>query len=113
MLRTGCEVSGGDPAHSTWTCCSSGDEVVDEPDLTVPHPRMWERGFVLVPLADLAPELVIGRLTSDVAAWRSPSGPAPVARIGVSSSSSSLRPFRRGAATLAATSGTLEWAERM
>jgi 2-amino-4-hydroxy-6-hydroxymethyldihydropteridine diphosphokinase len=35
-----------------------GDLKVDEPDLTVPHPRMWERGFVLAPLHDLAPELV-------------------------------------------------------
>lgn len=35
-----------------------GDLTVDEPDLEVPHPRMWERPFVLIPLADLAPELV-------------------------------------------------------
>jgi 2-amino-4-hydroxy-6-hydroxymethyldihydropteridine diphosphokinase len=35
-----------------------GDLEVDEADLIVPHPRMWERRFVLQPLADLAPELV-------------------------------------------------------
>jgi len=35
-----------------------GDLTVDEPDLVVPHPRMWERDFVLRPLRDLAPDLV-------------------------------------------------------
>jgi 2-amino-4-hydroxy-6-hydroxymethyldihydropteridine diphosphokinase len=35
-----------------------GDEVVEEQDLVVPHPRMWERRFVVEPLAELAPELV-------------------------------------------------------
>lgn len=35
-----------------------GDLTVADPDLEVPHPRMRERGFVLIPLHDLAPELV-------------------------------------------------------
>ncbi len=35
-----------------------GDLVIDEEDLVVPHPRLWDRRFVLAPLADLAPELV-------------------------------------------------------
>jgi 2-amino-4-hydroxy-6-hydroxymethyldihydropteridine diphosphokinase len=34
-----------------------GDETIDTPDLTVPHPRMHQRAFVLRPLADLAPGL--------------------------------------------------------
>jgi 2-amino-4-hydroxy-6-hydroxymethyldihydropteridine diphosphokinase len=34
------------------------DRHVDLPDLTLPHRRMWERGFVLAPLRDVAPDLV-------------------------------------------------------
>ncbi|MDO8472508.1 MAG: 2-amino-4-hydroxy-6-hydroxymethyldihydropteridine diphosphokinase [Dehalococcoidia bacterium] len=34
------------------------NRVLDEPDLTLPHPRLSERAFVLVPLAEIAPELV-------------------------------------------------------
>jgi 2-amino-4-hydroxy-6-hydroxymethyldihydropteridine diphosphokinase len=36
-----------------------GDDVVDEPGLTVPHPRLHERRFALEPLSDLAPSLEI------------------------------------------------------
>jgi len=36
-----------------------GSEVVDEPGLRVPHPRLHERRFALEPLAELAPDLVV------------------------------------------------------
>jgi 2-amino-4-hydroxy-6-hydroxymethyldihydropteridine diphosphokinase len=34
-----------------------GDQIIDEPGLTVPHPRFRERRFVLEPLAEIAPDL--------------------------------------------------------
>jgi 2-amino-4-hydroxy-6-hydroxymethyldihydropteridine diphosphokinase len=36
-----------------------GDRVQDDPQLTLPHPRMHERAFVLAPLAEIAPDIVI------------------------------------------------------
>ena len=51
-----------------------GDEIVVAPELVVPHPRLRLRAFVLVPLAELEPELVIpglgpvSRLLSEVGA---------------------------------------------
>jgi 2-amino-4-hydroxy-6-hydroxymethyldihydropteridine diphosphokinase len=35
------------------------DMILQEPDLTLPHPRLFERAFVLVPLAEIVPEKVI------------------------------------------------------
>jgi 2-amino-4-hydroxy-6-hydroxymethyldihydropteridine diphosphokinase len=34
------------------------DLILDEPGLTIPHPRIQGRAFVLVPLADLAPDMI-------------------------------------------------------
>lgn len=36
-----------------------GDDAIDEPGLTVPHPRLHERRFALEPLAELDPSLVV------------------------------------------------------
>ena len=51
------------------------DVEIDEPGLTLPHPRMHERRFVLEPLAELAPDLVVpgrGRVRDLLAALDSP-----------------------------------------
>lgn len=36
-----------------------GDQMIDQPHLHIPHPRMQERNFVLLPLFDLAPDLIL------------------------------------------------------
>jgi 2-amino-4-hydroxy-6-hydroxymethyldihydropteridine diphosphokinase len=64
-----------------------GERCIDLPELSVPHPRAHERAFVLLPLAELAPELVHPRLgltietmvrahleTEAVRPWRRPTG---------------------------------------
>jgi 2-amino-4-hydroxy-6-hydroxymethyldihydropteridine diphosphokinase len=46
-----------------------GDEVIKEADLEIPHPRLAERAFVLIPLLELAPALSLpgGRKVADLA----------------------------------------------
>ena len=45
-----------------------GNLRIDEPGLTIPHPRIAERAFVLAPLAEIAPDLVLPGLHDSVAA---------------------------------------------
>ena len=48
---------------------------IDGPDLTLPHPRLFERAFVLVPLAEIAPDRVIrGRRVAEALADLSTEG---------------------------------------
>ena len=47
-----------------------GDAAIDEPRLIIPHPEMTRRAFVMVPLAEIAPEWVIpgdGRTAGEIA----------------------------------------------
>jgi 2-amino-4-hydroxy-6-hydroxymethyldihydropteridine diphosphokinase len=46
------------------------DITLDEPSLTLPHPRLFERAFVLVPLAEIVPDRVISGITVRDAAGR-------------------------------------------
>src|SRR5580692_687232 len=51
------------------------DVKIQKPELTLPHPRLFERAFVLVPLAEIAPERVIaGRAVAAALAQLSTDG---------------------------------------
>lgn len=42
-------------------------QIIENQDLTIPHPRMTERAFALVPLAEIAPEFVHPQLSKSIA----------------------------------------------
>jgi 2-amino-4-hydroxy-6-hydroxymethyldihydropteridine diphosphokinase len=51
------------------------DVTLDGPELTLPHPRLFERAFVLVPLAEIAPErMIAGTRVRDALARVDPTG---------------------------------------
>ncbi|MCK4274789.1 MAG: 2-amino-4-hydroxy-6-hydroxymethyldihydropteridine diphosphokinase, partial [Dehalococcoidales bacterium] len=57
-VKMGRRGKSGEPRTIDIDILLYGDIVIDTPDLVIPHPRMAERSFVMVPLAEIAPELV-------------------------------------------------------
>jgi 2-amino-4-hydroxy-6-hydroxymethyldihydropteridine diphosphokinase len=56
---------------------------LEAPDLTLPHPQLFTRAFVLVPLAEIAPErLIAGRRVRDALAQLDTSGVEKLAERG-------------------------------
>jgi 2-amino-4-hydroxy-6-hydroxymethyldihydropteridine diphosphokinase len=61
-----------------------GDRVIDTPALVVPHPRLPERAFVLVPLAEIAPDAmhpVLGRTAREMLSGLSESDVSGVTKV--------------------------------
>lgn len=59
-----------------------GNLLVDEPELTIPHPRIAERAFVLRPLAEIAPDLLLpGQQLSVAALAEQVQGEGPIVRV--------------------------------
>ncbi len=74
-----------------------GDQIIDLPGLTVPHPRLHERAFVLVPLIDIAPQWphpifgkTIAQLLDDLPAVSSENGPENGSKNGIEQLQSSF-----------------------
>ena len=55
------------------------DERIDEPDLVVPHPRMAQRAFVVLPLLELDPDPILPRRSSLASVRVDTSGVEPTA----------------------------------
>ena len=49
-----------------------GDRIIDTPNLTIPHPEMYRRDFVLIPLREIAKKLVHPVLQKEIQDFRCP-----------------------------------------
>jgi 7,8-dihydro-6-hydroxymethylpterin-pyrophosphokinase len=43
------------------------DKIMETPNFTIPHPRLHDRAFVLIPLAEIAPDLIHPKLSKSIA----------------------------------------------
>lgn len=57
-VRMGRKGKSGEPRPIDIDILFYGEQVIDTPELVIPHPRLTERAFVLIPLAEIAPNLV-------------------------------------------------------
>lgn len=58
------------------------DQIIESDRLRVPHPRLHERAFVLVPLADIAPDMVHPQLGQTVGALKTAVDTAGIEQVG-------------------------------
>jgi 2-amino-4-hydroxy-6-hydroxymethyldihydropteridine diphosphokinase len=57
-LKMGRHSRSGEPRIIDIDILLYGDQTVNKPDLVIPHPSMAERSFVLIPLSEIAPDVI-------------------------------------------------------
>ncbi len=71
----------GEPRRIDLDLLLYAESTLDEPDLRVPHPRLSERAFVLVPLAEIAPQKIVPGTGKTVRALQTEAGVLGVRKV--------------------------------